>query len=46
MDAAQSVTGAGWPFPNVDRGGIVYEGDSATLRDDQARLNRLIGVSA
>ncbi len=29
----------------MDRGGIVYDGDSATLRDDQARLNRLIGVS-
>ena len=29
----------------MDRGAIVYDGDSADLRDDRARLNRLIGVS-
>ena len=29
----------------MDRGSIVYDGDSANLRDDHAKLNRLIGVS-
>ena len=29
----------------MDRGAIVYDGDSANLRDDHAKLNRLIGVS-
>jgi branched-chain amino acid transport system ATP-binding protein len=28
----------------MDRGRIVYDGDSATLRDDPARLDQLIGV--
>ena len=30
----------------MDRGRVVYDGDSATLRDDQEQLDALIGVTA